>query len=159
MEPVHQIRPAIARDCEVVADMLSAMVEDMAASGGYCVTSLETRRAYFVEMVSEQLPRSEFLHVLAQGADEPCQGIAAGEIVTLPPVFDARPVLHISAVYVAPRWRGRGIGPRLIDALLDWGRAMGCTEADLNVLDRSPAVRVYERMGFREIQRKMVREL
>jgi GNAT superfamily N-acetyltransferase len=42
---------------------------------------------------------------------------------------DKAPQLWINEVAVAPTHRGRGLGRRLIEALLAHGRALGCTEA------------------------------
>lgn len=42
---------------------------------------------------------------------------------------DKPPELWINEVGVAPGFRSRGIGGRLLDALLDEGRASGCGEA------------------------------
>ena len=42
---------------------------------------------------------------------------------------DKRPQLFVNEVGVDPAWQRRGIGRRLMNALLDHGRTLGCTEA------------------------------
>lgn len=42
---------------------------------------------------------------------------------------DKRPQLWINEVSVAPSHRGQGVSKRILKALLDKGRALGCTEA------------------------------
>ena len=61
---------------------------------------------------------------------------------------DKAPQLWINELGVAPAHRRRGIGRRLLDALLAHGRALGCTEAWLGTEeDNLPARRLYEGAG------------
>lgn len=76
-------------------------------------------------------------------------------------VDDATPEL---AVAVAERWRGSGLGTRLMDELADAARAAGYTRMSLSVDDGDPALRLYERLGYEEISRdeggiRMIRDL
>jgi ribosomal protein S18 acetylase RimI-like enzyme len=54
---------------------------------------------------------------------------------------------------VDPALRGRGHGARLLDGLLRWGTERGARGAYLQVLATNPAIRLYERCGFREAYR------
>jgi aminoglycoside 6'-N-acetyltransferase I len=61
---------------------------------------------------------------------------------------DKAPQLWINEVGVAPTHRRRGIGRRLLDALLAHGRTLGCTEAWLGTEeDNVPARGLYESAG------------
>jgi aminoglycoside 6'-N-acetyltransferase I len=61
---------------------------------------------------------------------------------------DKAPQLWINEVGVAPAYRRRGIGRRLLGALLAHGRVLGCTEAWLGTEeDNLPARRLYESAG------------
>ena len=61
---------------------------------------------------------------------------------------DKAPQLWINEVGVAPSHQRRGIGRRLLDALLAHGRTLGCTEAWLGTEpDNVPARRLYESAG------------
>lgn len=61
---------------------------------------------------------------------------------------DKAPQLWINEVGVAPSHQQRGIGRRLLDALLAHGRTLGCTEAWLGTEpDNAPARRLYEGTG------------
>lgn len=51
-------------------------------------------------------------------------------------------------VAVLPEFRGKGVGTRLIRALLDELRQSGCPAVSLSVDLTNPAARLYERMGF-----------
>lgn len=64
---------------------------------------------------------------------------------------DKGPELWINEVGVAPTHRGRGFGVRLVGALIEHGRALGCTEAWV-LTDRSneAARRLYAAAGGEE---------
>lgn len=56
------------------------------------------------------------------------------------------------AIAVAPGWRGRGVGRRLIEALLEQARSQGVLAASLSVEQDNPALRLYEAAGFRKVE-------
>ena len=61
---------------------------------------------------------------------------------------DKAPQLWINEIGVAPAHRRRGVGRRLLDALLAHGRTLGCTEAWLGTEDDNVAARrLYESAG------------
>jgi len=59
---------------------------------------------------------------------------------------------HVTTFAVAPAWRRRHLGERLILALLDVAVRRGANEATLEVrLSNLPARRLYEKFGFRPV--------
>jgi [ribosomal protein S18]-alanine N-acetyltransferase len=63
--------------------------------------------------------------------------------------------LKINNIAVHPDWRGRGLGGRLVDFVLAFGRDQGCTEATLEVRpSNGAALRLYGRAGFRVVGRR-----
>jgi GNAT superfamily N-acetyltransferase len=55
----------------------------------------------------------------------------------------------MGALAVAGPLRGRGVGIRLMEAVLDWARARGFRSVSLEVVDANPGARcLYERLGF-----------
>lgn len=63
--------------------------------------------------------------------------------------------MKINNVAVHPRWRGRGIGSRLIGYLLEFGAQQGCLEATLEVRPSNQvAKQIYDRLGFRTVGRR-----
>ena len=59
---------------------------------------------------------------------------------------------HVTTFAVAPRWRRRGVGERMLLALFDISLARHAREATLEVrLSNMPARRLYEKYGFRPV--------
>lgn len=72
-------------------------------------------------------------------------GMASGVDYVHP---DKAPQLFINEVGVAPSHQRRGIGRRLVDALIERGRAIGCTYAWVGTEEDNVAARtLYERAG------------
>jgi len=57
------------------------------------------------------------------------------------------------AVAVAEDRRANGIGTRLMEALAESARAAGFSSLSLSVDAENPALRLYERLGYRELTR------
>ena len=57
---------------------------------------------------------------------------------------------YLGLMYVEPEFRGQGIIQAIISELLDWARGQGVNDFYLDVYaDNDPAVRAYEKFGFR----------
>ncbi len=55
------------------------------------------------------------------------------------------------SVAVVPAFRGRGVGTALMSALLEVAERDGVTALSLSVEQDNPAVKLYERVGFRTV--------
>jgi aminoglycoside 6'-N-acetyltransferase I len=67
---------------------------------------------------------------------------------------DSSPVGFLEAWYVAPAWRGRGVGRALVRAVEDWSRARGCRElASDALLDNTASHAAHAACGFEETER------
>jgi GNAT superfamily N-acetyltransferase len=55
------------------------------------------------------------------------------------------------SIAVAPPWRRRGIGTRLLTAVVEQARGAGHPAISLDVMLSNPARVLYERAGFREV--------
>jgi GNAT superfamily N-acetyltransferase len=63
--------------------------------------------------------------------------------------FAARPLINISDFYVAPEFRGRGLGRSLLAAIEREARDKGCCKLTLEVQENNPRARsIYGRFGF-----------
>jgi ribosomal-protein-alanine N-acetyltransferase len=75
-----------------------------------------------------------------------------GQIVAFGGIWLMVDEAHITTFAVDPRWRRRGIGSRLLLALLDVAHARHAREATLEVrLSNMAARRLYEKHGFRPV--------
>jgi GNAT superfamily N-acetyltransferase len=63
--------------------------------------------------------------------------------------FAARPLINIHDLAVLPTHRGKGIARRLLEAVEQKARALGCTRITLEVLENNRRARhVYAASGF-----------
>jgi aminoglycoside 6'-N-acetyltransferase I len=66
----------------------------------------------------------------------------------------ARPVGYIEGWFVDERFRGRGLGRRLLEAAEQWSRRMNCKEiASDALLDNEVSQRVHHALGFEVVDR------
>jgi len=93
-----------------------------------------------------ELAHGNRIYVVAEDRDGIC-GYAG--VMVVPPTGD------IQTISVAQRARRRGLGRRLLRALLDAAEAAGCTEVLLEVrADNAPAIAMYADAGFESIARR-----
>jgi len=125
-----EIRPALAEDVEAVAELRAVVLR----------ADLERLGRYDEQRVRQRLRdgfRPEHTWVIEVG------GAFAG-CVSLRPAEDAHWLEHF---YLAPHLQGSGIGAAVLGGLLERCDRDG-TLVRLNVLQGSPARRLYERHGF-----------
>jgi len=100
---------------------------------------------------------SSFRHEMTENPYATLFGVrlARGPLVAFGCVWAIDQELKINNLAVHPRWRGCGIGGRLLLALLEFGAGEGCVEATLEVRpSNAAALRMYTRAGFRVIGRR-----
>ncbi|MBT8323441.1 MAG: GNAT family N-acetyltransferase, partial [Eudoraea sp.] len=65
--------------------------------------------------------------------------------------LDHEEYAYLGFMYTLPEYRGKGINQRILRALQDWAKSMGLIELRLTVYeDNLPAVKAYEKAGFRK---------
>ena len=155
------IRRATEADIPLIAEFLRHMLADMAAVGGHPVATDSEHWTNIEAEFQDHLQAQDCLHLLAErpGTQQSTVGWAFARSTKREPVFKAARVLHISALYVSPAHRRQGIGRTLLAEILEWGRSMGCTEAELNVLVDNPARSLYGELGFSAFEIEMTRKL
>lgn len=63
--------------------------------------------------------------------------------------FRARPLINIHDIAVLPAWRGQSVAHRLLDAVAQLGRELGCCGITLEVREDNERARaVYRQAGF-----------
>ncbi len=104
-----------------------------------------------------QMRKPDAFLFVAEAAGEEIAGMALGMQALAddgrgPPVHG---LCHVSMVFVAPRLWGRGIGGRLLDALLAEARSRGYDRVQLwTQVDNKGAMRLYEGRRFRRSGRE-----
>ena len=158
---MFSIRRAAATEAPTIARFLRDLLVEMVPLGGPPVAAEPDLWSRLEREIREGLEGKGHLHLLAQVVDPvPTPvGWAQARVVGRPPVYEGARVLHIHAVYVSPPYRNRGIGRALLEAVLEWGRSIGCTEAELNVLIDNPARSLYRDLGFSAFEIEMTRKL
>ncbi len=67
---------------------------------------------------------------------------------------DSSPVGFLEGWYVEPAWRGHGVGRALVQAVVHWTRAQGCSElASDTALDDTGSQAAHAACGFEETER------
>jgi GNAT superfamily N-acetyltransferase len=124
------LRPAVAADLEPLAELRAVVMR----------RDLERLGRYDEQRVRQRLRDSfdpRHLSVIEVG------GVFAGSLTVRP--ADGR--LWLEHFYLAPHLHGRGLGSAVLRSVLDRADAQGAV-MELNVLQGSPARRLYERHGF-----------
>ena len=156
-----RIRKLSRQHIDIAARFLQEMVNEMASFGGLATQDPDRVLNWFLAHIQAHLDRPNHLFLMVEGdsaTGEPI-GILEASVSGPHPVFLPRASLHIHAIFVLPDRRRSGVAHRLMVAAFDWGRKSGCVEADLNVLQRSPAKSLYEQLGFEVFQHEMRRGL
>jgi len=104
-------------------------------------------------------PDAEWARRLASSADlrvsRPLVAELGGELVGLAwgrIDMSAPDVAALYQMWVAPTHRGRGVGQKLLEAVIAWATAQNVAALDLGVTcGDSPARRLYERAGFKPL--------
>jgi ribosomal protein S18 acetylase RimI-like enzyme len=150
------IRDAKHDEARTVAQMIRHMVADMAGYGGHAPATDETAWNALTAGIAEELKGDRSKYVIAESTNGGPVGAATAELIDLHGAFAPMKTLHISVVYVLPQHRRGGIGTMMLEKLLDWGRAAGARQCDLNVLASNPANALYRKLGFSTFEVKMV---
>jgi ribosomal-protein-alanine N-acetyltransferase len=109
---------------------------------------MEIERASFLTPWTEGMFRSQL-----RFADDAINLVlfAEGGIVGYAAAWLAYDEIHLLSIAVAPRWRRRGFGNLILDAVMERGRARGAERVVLEVRHGNAAARsFYRARGFRE---------
>lgn len=155
-----KIREASSKDVVVVVDLITAMLREMLSYSNRELSGEDRVRSQLQARFTESYERQHHAYLVAAVGDpEELAGIVEVSLVSPDGIFSSRLVVHIHSLYVRPRYRREGVGRRLLEEALEWGRGQGCVEAELSVLARNPARELYERMGFEVCEVEMRRDL
>ena len=136
------IRPAAAGD----APALVGLRDEVAAEGGL-IAAVPGERSVLEEELS--------LSTLVAEGGLPLTLVIDGEVAgqLLVSRRQERYYAHVGevAIIVSNKWRGQGLGKRLMETAVDWARAVGLTKLSLAVFTGNErAIRLYRSIGFEE---------
>ena len=149
-----KIRECAEKDDAALVPLLREMLEHMAAQGGPPVNQKED----FWSSLPHPVRGPDLICFVAE-IGSGLVGWVLAKIQSRADVFTPRSSLHLHAIYVRPVHRRQGIGLSLLQHALQWGRAQGCEQADLNVLPRNEARHLYAKLGFKVFRTSMTLDL
>jgi ribosomal protein S18 acetylase RimI-like enzyme len=152
------IRPATSADVpEIVAIWGELAVHHAALDRAFAPSNRwQEEYRYFVRSL---LGRDDALAVVAVEGDR-LVGYGVGRISVLPGFFARRRRGYIHDVVTRETHRRRGIGRRLVEALLQWMREADVSSVELTVaVSNEGAVAFWERLGFVTYMHHMKRDL
>jgi putative acetyltransferase len=148
----YEIAPACwPQDTEQARGLLTNYGKYLASSpsgaAGVCIPGYESELRglpgkYAVEEADLLLAR-----VMGEGA-----GCVA---ITRRVLADGMDAAEMKRLWVEPRFRGHGLGRRLVIGAIDWARAHGCSAVVLDTVNEAmpEAAELYRSVGFEEITR------
>ena len=108
------------------------------------------------ELLSDQEWQRRFVDLSAEH-DLPMVAEVDGEFAGMAWIHidaSAPTIAHLFQMWVAPAYRGRGVGRKLLDRAIQWVRSRGAEEVLLGVTcGDSPARRLYTSAGFKPVGR------
>jgi ribosomal protein S18 acetylase RimI-like enzyme len=136
------------------------MIDEMEASGGYPVSKDDTEWEKYGEIIKNNQNNPEFIYKIAEIPNaNKLVGVSEAKITNRFYVYEQVLTLHIHSLYVEKKFRRKGIGKELLESVIKWGRENKCEEAELEVFVNNNAKLLYEQIGFRPFELKMVRKL
>ncbi len=137
-DAVFRIERATERDVPVILQLIKALAEYERMSADVTATEEKLRQSLFG-------PRPAAEVVIAYAGDQ-VAGFALffGNYST----FLGQPGIYLEDLYVAPEWRGRGFGRRLLAHLAALAIERGCGRLEWAVLNwNEPAIGFYKKLG------------
>lgn len=153
-----EIRPATARDIPEIVEVWGELALHHATLDGAFEPSARWQEEYR-HFIRGLLGRDDALAVVAI-RDARLIGYGVGRISLLPGFFERRRRGYIHDVVTREAYRQRGVGRRLVEALLAWMRESAVATVELTVAVKNPeAVAFWERQGFAPYMYHLKRDL
>jgi len=143
--PVYRVRAALARDAAVVAHHRVAMFRDMGVLGSADGAALEAAsRRCLARALADGTYRGWL--VGADAAVVAGGGLVLRPLLPRPGYLDGGSEAYVLNVYTDPAHRRRGLGRRLMDAILAWCEVAQVSRVSLHASDDGRAL--YADLGF-----------
>ncbi|MGH2372774.1 MAG: GNAT family N-acetyltransferase [bacterium] len=158
-EPLEcEIRPATARDLPEIVEAWGELALYHAQLDRAFAPAAQWRDEYR-QFIRGLLGRDDALAVVAVQNGRVI-GYGVGRISLLPGFFERRRRGYIHDLVTREAYRNRGVGHRLVEALLAWMRDEDTTTVELTVAVRNPqAVAFWEHLGFTSYMHHLKRDI
>jgi GNAT superfamily N-acetyltransferase len=161
------LRPATRADVPLILDFIRQLADYeglldrvTATEANLAGTLFGARPAAEVIIAEMSSPAGGSTGTLRIGANESGEPLGFAVFFHTYSTFEGRPGLDLEDLYVLPRWRGRGVGRRLLSELALVAVARGCARMEWSVLDwNEMALRVYRSVGARPLDEWTVQRL
>jgi putative acetyltransferase len=148
----YEIAPARwPEDTEQARALLAGYGKYLASSpsgaAGVCIPGYEAELRSLPGKYAE--PGADLLLARVKGEGAGCVA------VTRRMLTDGMDAVEMKRLWVEPRFRGRGLGRRLVRSAIDWARAQACSAVVLDTINEAmpEAAELYRSLGFEEIAR------
>ena len=129
-----------ARDVQAYLELLDAYARDPMGAGQALPDEVLAR-------LPRDLASHPGAHCLLAESDDRTVGFATCFLGYS--TFRAQPLLNVHDIAVLPEWRGRSVAKKLLAAVTELGRRLGCCRITLEVReDNMAARRLYRSAGF-----------
>lgn len=153
-----EVRPASVRDLPEIVEAWGELAQYHATLDRAFATSARWQEEYR-QFIRGLLGRNDALAVVAVQSGR-LIGYGVGRISLLPGFFECRRRGYIHDLVTRQPCRNRGVGRRLVEALLAWMQDEDVTTVELTVAIRnSGAVAFWERLGFISYMHHLKRDL
>jgi GNAT superfamily N-acetyltransferase len=99
----------------------------------------------------EKMISASHIEVLVAVADSKVIGSGYARLEAAKPYLNHETYAYLGFMYTDPNHRGKGVNSKIIEALKDWCRSKDILELRLDVYnDNAPAIKAYEKVGFKK---------
>lgn len=155
------IRKATKTDKNILIEFLQAMLVEISKTGGDSISEDNLLFPWLNGRIENGLNNPNILYLMAESDSGTGSFLGFGEAsiknITIP--YQEKKIVHIHAIYIKPEYRKQGIGKRLIEEIMKWGRENHCSEIELGVLFNNSAQSLYQNLGFQITKLEMRRPL
>ncbi len=152
------IRKAIDNDIEAIVFLNSQLADYHRKIDDYYKTGKQVSKA-FKNYLQQIINSKNHLILIAQN-DNLAIGYFIGEISPAKPFLTPEKTGRISDAFVVEKYRGRGLGEKLFDKMLQWFDKHNVAYIELSVDVRNQVgIRAWQKYGFEAFMLKMKRKL
>ncbi|MDI1303470.1 MAG: GNAT family N-acetyltransferase [bacterium] len=99
----------------------------------------------------EKMISASHIEVLVAESDSEIIGSGYARLEAAKPYLNHETYAYLGFMYTDPNHRGKGVNSRIIEALKNWCRSKDIFELRLDVYnDNTPAIKAYEKVGFKK---------